>query len=268
MAMVLHQGFLNTAPLWINRQFGITQFSFPSIDLTSFKAKPLPARLRLGHQMEHIFKQLIDHSSYYTIRIANLPLKVRNRTIGEIDFILQNNSTKQLLHVELTYKFYVIDPSITEPVHQLVGPNRRDMFFTKMEKIKQRQFPIIHSDQGKSALLQNGIANEDIEPQCCYKAQLFVPYFQPKVHIRPLNQHCIQGFWLKFEEFNTTEFRAFTYYIPYKSEWVITPQLDRPWQSHYEMLMELNLRMLKENAPMIWVRKPKGVIEKGFVVWW
>ena len=261
-------GFLNTEPLWVNEQFGVRQFEFPEVDVNRFVSKPIPDRLRLGHRMEHVFKQLIAASSLYEIIIYNLTVKKNKRTIGEIDFILRSLPTGQLLHVELTYKFYIIDTVISEPVHQLIGPNRRDMFFTKMEKIKQAQFPLVHSSEGKEALQMNGIDDELVEQQCCFKGQLFVPYDTPKVHIRPLNKGCISGFWIKFDAFNTDTFRQHTYYIPYKQEWVTAPHHHVDWQSHFKILMELNLRMIKENAPMVWMRKSNTEFEKFFVVWW
>ncbi len=172
------------------------------------------------------------------------------------------------MHIELTYKFYIIDTDITEPIHQLMGPNRRDMFFTKMEKIKQRQFPLLHTPQGTDVLKQNGIDPQKVEQQCCFKAQLFVPYRMPNVHIRPLNKACIGGYWLKFNDFNAKEFQSYSYYLPYKSEWVIIPHNEVPWKSHFEILMDVNLRMIKENAPLVWMKKSETEFEKFFVVWW
>ena len=181
---------------------------------------------------------------------------------------MQDNNSQRLLHIELTYKFYIIDTHISEPIHQLIGPNRRDMFFTKMEKIKQRQFQLLHTEEGSRALDEKGIHHEEIEHQCCFKAQLFHPYEESKVHIRPLNSGCIQGFWLKFDAFNSRNFQGFDFYITFKHEWVESPHLDVSWKSHYEILLELNLRMIRENAPMVWMRKSERELEKFFVVWW
>lgn len=261
-------GFLNTPPLWTGEQFGIRQFTFPKIDWTHFQSKPIPQPLRLGHQMEHVFRQLLEASPQYDILLHNLPIKRHNRTIGEIDFILRDGETAHVFHVELTYKFYIIDTAISEPVHQLIGPNRRDMFFTKLEKIKQHQFPLLHTVEGRDALQLKGIDHEKIEHQCCFKGQLFVPYRESEIHIRPLNKACVQGYWLKFDVLNSEEFRGYSYYIPYKSDWVVPPHNDVHWKNHFEILMDINLRMIKESAPMVWMRKSNSDIEKIFVVWW
>lgn len=261
-------GFLNTPPLWQNEQFGIQQFDFPKVDLNTFKAKPIPQNIRLGHQMEYVFKQLVEHCSAYEILLHNLPIRKGKQTLGEIDFILKESNTGQLIHVELTYKFYIINPEISEPIHRLMGPNRRDMFFTKMEKIKNEQFPLVHSEEGTKALSINDIYASEITHQACYKAQLFTPFNAENSSFRPLNKQCIYGYWLSFDAFNTKDFASFHFYIPRKSEWVVQPHDKVLWQNHFETLMEINLRMLKENAPMIWIKKSDSFIEKCFVVWW
>lgn len=244
------------------------QFNFPKIDLNHFSMRPIPKRIRLGHQMEHVFKQCIAHSDSHEILLHGLPIKEGNRTIGEIDFILREVQTHKLIHVELTYKFYIIDPEISEPIHRLMGPNRRDMFFTKMEKIREEQFPLLHSQEGIKALSGKGIDPSKIEHRVCFKAQLFLPFGKTKGHIRPLNPDCIFGYWLRFDDFNSKEFGSNLYSIPYKSQWVVAPYDDVPWLSHRDTLMEINLSMLKENAPMVWMKKPNGQLDKFFVVWW
>lgn len=261
-------GFLNTPPLWVNDQFGISQFTFPEIDFSHFRVQPLTKKLRLGHQMEQIFKQLIDSCPSHDILLHNLPVKREKQTLGEIDFIIKDTRTQKTIHVELTYKFYIIDLDISEPIHRLVGPNRRDMFFTKMEKIKNEQFQLLHTPEGKDALTGYHITTDHLLHKACYKAQLFSPYGTANPAIRPLNTACICGYWLRFNDFNSPTFKSYHYYIPYKSEWVIAPHEAVQWSSHFEVLMDLNIRMLKESAPMVWVKKSEAVFEKLFVVWW
>lgn len=261
-------GFLNTPSIWINEQFGIQQFDFPAVDLKSFTPEPIPKKIRLGHQMEYVFKQLISHSKEFDVILHNLPVREGKQTIGEIDFILKDSQTEKLIHVELTYKFYIINPEISEPIHRLMGPNKRDMFFTKMEKIKNEQFQLLHSKEGIKALSDNEIAHKEVVHQACYKVQLFIPFKDSSANIRPLNKNCICGYWLRFDDFNTDEFKSYQFYIPFKSEWVIEPHTEVQWRNHFEALMDINLRLLKENAPMIWMKKSETEFEKFFVVWW
>jgi hypothetical protein len=46
----------------------------------------------------------------------NIQVIEDKKTIGEIDFIIEDKNTKQVIHMELAYKFY-LDPSISsEPI--------------------------------------------------------------------------------------------------------------------------------------------------------
>lgn len=268
--MLLEQfkGFYRTPPLWKARQFGVYQFDFPRLSFEGFSPKRIPENLRLGHQTEHIFEQLITHEGSYQLMMQNQPIRVQKNTIGEIDFILKRIRTGGFYHVELTYKFYIVDPTISEPVHRLMGPNRRDMFFTKLEKIKNEQLPLVQNQETINILDKNGIKPEFLTQQVCFKAQIFRPYAEKTVHIRPLDPKCVVGYWLRFEEFERSGFEPLQFYIPFKKEWAIAPHLDVTWKSHWETCMEINLRMIQKNAPMVWVRKANDVLEKCFVVWW
>ncbi|MEO0527001.1 MAG: DUF1853 family protein [Bacteroidota bacterium] len=261
-------GFLNTPPLWTKEQFGITQFEFPEIDLNDFVPRPFPNNIRLGHQMEHVFKQFITHDINYRVVLHNIPVRAGNQTLGEIDFVLKDVRRNQIVHVELTYKFYIINTHISEPIHRLMGPNKKDMFFTKMEKIKNQQFQLLHSEEGIDILKNHSISHLEVTHEACYKAQLFIPFKETNINIRPLNKACIIGFWLRFDDFNSQAFQEYQFYVPSKSEWVIRPHDHVNWQSHFDMLIEINLRMLKENAPMVWIKKSANQFEKCFVVWW
>lgn len=218
--------------------------------------------------MEDVCNQLMDHCSDYEVLMYNLPIREQKQTLGEIDFIFKKVETQQLIHVELTYKFYIINPEISEPIHQLIGPNKRDMFFTKMEKIKNEQFKLLHSKAGSMALAQRNIDADAITHQACFKAQLFEPYGSDPLGICPLNPNCIVGYWLRVSDFKTDAFKTYQFYIPYKSQWVLEPHTTVEWTPHYETLLEINLRLLKQNAPMVWMKKSNNEIEKFFVVWW
>ena len=87
------------------------------MDLKHFSPTPIPQKIRLGHQMEYVFKQVLDYCSNYDVLIHNLPIRKGKQTIGEIDYILLDKETQQLIHVELTYKSYIINPNIFEPLN-------------------------------------------------------------------------------------------------------------------------------------------------------
>jgi len=263
------KGFINSDVLWTGNQFGLEQFEIPLIDLQTFKPKPIPTNLRLGHQIEHIFTQLLRYCNEYKVLAHSIQIKNGNNTIGELDYLIQStNENQRLIHLELSYKFYLLDPDISEPIHRLVGPNRKDMFFTKLDKTKDKQLPLLFTDHSRRTLISKGLPTENIEQQVCFKAQLFAPYEQKLPSIRPLNTSCVTGYWLRFSDFENADFKTNRFYLPRKYEWLHAPHTGVKFSRYFDTLMEINLQHLNERAPMVWMKKPDGIIEKFFVVWW
>ncbi len=262
------EAFITTAPLWIERQFEIKQFVFPEIDPKAVLEINIPEKLRLGHKMEHLFKNCLKGQVYYELLAHNIPIKRDNRTIGEMDFLLRDNRDNQILHLELTYKFYLIDPTLGEPVYQLIGPNRNDTFFSKLEKLKNTQFKIPFTAEGKEQLSKLDIGTENIKQEACFKAQLFTPYKRSKISINPLNTNCFAGFWISLDTFTSSDFLGYEYYLPSKDEWILMPCNTVSWMSYNEVLIELNTLLSNKRSPLVWMKKTVSVFEKLFVVWW
>ena len=238
------------------------------MDLSDFSPAPIPENLRLGHQIEVVCKQLLDHSLQYEVLVYNLPIREGKQTLGEIDFILKDVATEQIIHVELTYKFYIINPDIKDPLHQLIGPNKRDAFYMKMEKIKKRQFTLLHSEAGTTALTKLDIDANKVVHQTCFKAQLFKPYKADTLQIHPLNENCVVGYWVRLSDFNTDIFTLYKYYIPDKSQWVLNADNTYEWNSHADTRVVIDQHLVKQNSPLVWMKKSETEFEKFFVVWW
>ncbi|MFC4636149.1 DUF1853 family protein [Dokdonia ponticola] len=276
-------GFLASSPLWKGTQFGLQQFELPPLDLTHFEPTPIPEKLRLGHQIEYIFHQLVSHLDPYEVIAHNIQIKKGNDTVGELDFLIRsslparqfretcqetNQNSKKLLHLELTYKFYIIDPTIADPIHQLVGPNRKDAFFAKLEKTKQKQLPLVFTEEGIQTLTTLGIDPTEINQKVLFMGQIFTPYHTSVPSIAPLQTDCIVGYWVHMHDFELDDFKAHTYYITYKSEWIHIPHNEVSWSSHQEILPKIHAKHQVKRAPMLWIKKADHSIDKCFVVWW
>ena len=266
--MLDFEGFIDTAPLWEDTFLGLQQFTMPFIDLSTFVPSEIPIKLRLGHRIEHIFGQLITHSRQYDLIAHNLQIQKEKITVGELDFILQDRKTGQLVHVELSYKFYILDPSLKIPIQRAMGPNRKDQFFAKMEKTNNKQLPIVFTAEGRHALQQLQIIPESLDQQCCFLGQLFVPYQTVLKKFDPFPNGAIVGYWLGISEFMTTDFHTHSYYIPNKFEWLHIPHEDVLWQTHEQIIGCIAEQHVQERAPMVWIRTIQGPLEKCFVVWW
>ncbi|MGM0390922.1 MAG: DUF1853 family protein [Bacteroidota bacterium] len=268
------QGFSRTPPLWENRDvFGLQQFDFPkysipeNIDLQ--RAIPdLETNYVLGKRMERYFEFLLKYSNNIKVLKSNIQIQQEKITLGEIDFLAEDILLDQYHHIELVYKFYVYDPSYENGLARWIGPNRKDSLLQKIEKLKQRQFPILYKPETKEALSLLGLKAEDFAQSVCFKASLFIPKGIQYTHLLQLNKNCISGFWMHFDEFTSEEYSGHNYYIPNKQDWPVHPEFSEEWFSYSEIKKDILMQHQKKKSPLVWMRKNSREFERIFIVWW
>ncbi|MFT6112272.1 MAG: hypothetical protein ACJAXV_001059, partial [Bacteroidia bacterium] len=124
---------------------GISTFRLSQLNLSTDLEAKLPSNVRLGHLAEKVVSKLIKSSTNYTLLYENIQILEDKKTIGEIDFILQEVHTREITHVELAYKFYLYDPACSsEPIKNWIGPNRNDSLQEKLDKLEKKQFPLLY----------------------------------------------------------------------------------------------------------------------------
>lgn len=263
-----HKAFFKTPPLWTGELDGLNQFVFPKIDFESLEIGSIPSNLRLGHKIEHIFLQLIQHSHQYKVVAHNVPIRKEKISLGEIDFLLQDVYNHEFIHVELTFKFYVIHDKAIPTERQLIGPNQRDSFVAKKERIINHQIPLFKSPEAIATLQQFGIKSSKLLHRVCFKCQLFSPYTETNLDLVPLNSDCLSGRWISFQKFKSPIFFEYRYYLPSKPEWLVDPHLGVNWLTHSEILGLITDRLGNKISPMIWLKSDDITIEKLFILWW
>tara|TARA_R110000737_G_scaffold24491_1_gene43203 strand:- start:63 stop:878 length:816 start_codon:yes stop_codon:yes gene_type:complete len=263
-----YKAFYNTPTLWTGELDGLKQFVFPEIYFENLDMGSIPSKLRLGHKIEHIFLKLIQHSRQYKVIAHNIPIRKEKVSLGEIDFLLQDVDSHQFSHVELTYKFYVISEEATNIEHQLIGPNQRDSFKAKKERIINHQIPLLKTPEATSVLQRFNIKPSELLHQVCFKSQLFVPFMVHNMDLSPFNSNCISGRWIPFHTFKFPEFFKYQYYLPSKQEWLLDPQQGVNWLNHKDVLDLITVGLENKNAPLLWMKSSDYTVEKLFVVWW
>lgn len=247
-----YQGFLKSRLIWTGDAFGMTQFELPISSVDISKLPLVPTDRRLGHQAEFVFLQLLMSSIEFEVLAHSIQLIGNKRTLGELDYIVRNVQTKEVLHIELTYKFYIVDKAIPEPIDQIIGPNRKDTFVYKLNKTRDKQLPLLYSEPSRITLEEMGLDIASIIQKVAFYAHIFVPYDDRIFHVEKLNEDCLAGFWVTREQMEVEVFKICVYYRPSKSEWLHIPHDKVQWKSYHEIMDEICSSLDEGRSVMLW----------------
>lgn len=228
----------------------------------------IPNNIVLGRRMEYYFRYYIEKLSHHRILAANLQIRQDKITLGELDFLVQNENSREISHVELVYKFYLYDPSFPSETDRWIGPNRRDSLLKKLERLRDHQFPLLFRKDTQEILGSLQINPEEVTQKICFKAHLFLPYTLRTHELPLINQECIAGRWVRATEFTFEEFGNQFFYIPKKENWPVDPRHNDEWFDFKDIQPQLQHHLLQNRAPLVWVKSGKDSYNKIFVVWW
>lgn len=244
---------------------GIPSFELRSLHMPLTLDFELPHNLRLGHLVERVVAGALHAASNYYVVYENVQIKNGTTTLGELDFILQNKETKAFVHMELAYKFYLYDASISDEIpHNWIGPNRNDSLVLKLEKLQKQQFKLLHTSYAQAQL--SGLEHQKVTQQLCLLANLFVPLGFDISQI-PQYQHALIGYYMDFKAFLAYVSGTSRFYIPNKKEWGMAPQSALQWYDLDTIQTPIADALSKKQAPLVWI-KSEQEFEQLFVVWW
>lgn len=222
----------------------------------------------LGKRAEVFFKYYIQLSNRYKEIGYSLQVIDDKKTIGEFDFICQDKFQNETIHVELVNKIYLYDDSLHEnPDYCWIGPNRRDRFIDKLEKLKSQQFPLLYHPKAESTFLKLNINPWKVKQKLCFKAILFLPE-QCNTRFFTTNLEAVAGYFYTLEEFLNKKWKHHTFFIPKKINWFTDETQHTKWNSYSKTLHQLQVFMEQKQSVMLFRRNKKGETHKCFVVWW
>lgn len=258
-----YKGYSRTPNLWLGDTiYGLSQFEYELSNPLPIAAHSLLPQ-RLGKRIEHFVSHDIKQLPNTEIITENLQIKRDKQTIGEIDAIITQNS--QPIHLEIIYKFYLYDESVgTSQLDHWIGPNRNDSLVFKLNKLKQKQLPLLYHEQTKKQLDYLSIQN--IEQSVLFKAQLFVPKPFNIATLESINTNCIAGYYYTIKQLPS--FSDCQFYIPNKLNWLITINQRVTWLNFTEFEVQLTVLLQKKRSPLVWIKHPDGILERAFIVWW
>jgi hypothetical protein len=246
---------------------GVTNFELNQLNISDVSSYPDLPMIRLGKQIERVFSFLIQNSSNYSILKENIQIIDGKITIGELDFIIKSNETSEVSHLEIVYKFYLYDPNNSEiELEKWIGPNRKDSFIEKFDKLKSKQFPLLY--KSKTVDVLNDLDLSKMSQQLCFMASLFVPFSMLDKSVSIINNSAIVGYWLTLIDFKIHAKSNAQYYLPKKQEWGIAPHHNSEWYSFSEVSELINESLSREFSPLIWIKRSDLRYEQCFIVWW
>lgn len=258
------EGFLNTACLWQkDAVFGLSQFEISS---ESQKINTIiDENLRLGKYVERLVSFELQQHKNISVLAENIQIQKDKITLGELDCLLLKNDKP--IHLEIIYKFYLYDASVgTSEIEHFIGPNRKDSLIEKLNKLKEKQLPLLYADDCKPVLEKFRLKAKTITQQVYFKAQLFLPFANKNLQLKTLNNACIVGFYINKNEL--LQFNDCKFYIPKKKDWLIAPNANVDWLNFESFSSIAQDYFEQKYSAFIWVKLKNGLIKKVFLVWW
>ncbi|WP_010520943.1 DUF1853 family protein [Aquimarina agarivorans] len=240
--------------LWDDQFEGLTQFAPTIIEQLPTHFFTKPGYQRLGKVAESLFNDYIQTTPNFKVVLENYQVIDNKQTIGELDVVLKNEFDKTIYHVELVTKFYVYHPDYDpDSIDAWIGPNRNDSLKNKIEKLQNKQLPLLYHPITKSFLQSLGLTPEGIHQRVCYKAWLFVPLkFNSKLNL--FNNQCIAGNYVTFDELMGLHNLKTTYFCPPKKDWLRFPETQKEWHLLTDCMPKIQEFMNGHQAIMIWIQ--------------
>ena len=220
----------------------------------------------LGKQAEAIFEHLLSNSSKYNLLASNRQIQNNKITIGEIDYLLQDTETEAYIHVELACKFYLFDNTIESKYEgKWIGPNRKDTLLDKLNKLKEKQFPLLHRQESETLLSELNIKASQFKQEQCILTSLYIPQ-KIDIHTLPIEyQECVVGTWISFKDLKLKS--NYSYALPSKKQWLLPSASIKNWLDHNEATTQISISIEQKRAIQVYEKK-NAVSRKFFVVWW
>ena len=234
-SQALLQSFLE-GPLLVTDLPEATTFPFHELSLPNTDTELNPNQ-KLGHLCEDAFATLLDSSTNFEILAKNLQIQTDiHTTVGELDFLIRDSESGNLIHLELATKFYLAVE--TNDGLTLPGPDARDNYFKKLNHLRTNQLKLTHHHQ---QALPNEFRDVVIIPQQLVYGCLF-DYVQAG---RPasaefIDPDCRRGRWLSIGEC--------TDYFPSATQFQVIP---KPlWPVPLELFGDLPLETWKPDTSL------------------
>jgi hypothetical protein len=151
---------------------------------------------RLGFLYQELCRRLFDQHPHYRMIAEEVQLQQDKRTIGAIDFLLENTQENRVEHWEVAIKFYLLKQGIW------YGPNAKDRLDIKLSRMLEHQLTMTDTQTFQNAFPELG----KITKHLLMQGRLYInPFECEDVPINclglPIEQQNINGFWCYQNQF-------------------------------------------------------------------
>lgn len=162
-------------------------------------------RPRLGVYFERLYHFLLSNILEWPVLLTNEQVRQNGRTVGELDFVVQNRHENRVEHHEIAVKFYLgVNDNEGKPT-LWYGPNAQDRLDIKIDRLLSHQCRMTERPETRQLLESHGI--EQPSPRLFMPGYLFYPQKQDLSPPANTPADHGQGEWCRAESLDETDVR-------------------------------------------------------------
>lgn len=173
--------------------------SFPGESSNTAKAddSEYSGNPRLGFLYQELCRRLFDCSNQYRVVAEEIQLQQNGRTLGAIDFLVENRASLQTEHWEVAIKFYLLKDGYW------YGPNAKDRLDKKLKRMLEHQLTMSETE----AFQQRFPKLASVSQHLLMQGRLYTNPFDtepvPETCLTlPINQERVTGYWCYQSQFH------------------------------------------------------------------
>lgn len=169
------------------------------------------ARLRLARQgklgayFEALVCALVECSDHYRVLARGVIIQGSERTLGELDVLIQHQQSGETVHLELALKFYLAVPDTASATW--IGPGLRDFLRLKYHHLRDQQLTL--PDRARQASVWPGQLPFPDRSMPWVTGRLYYPWqMQPTGEDPLLEPGHRYSHWLTLSDFQSLDFNS------------------------------------------------------------
>lgn len=159
---------------------------------------------RLGRYFENLlgFWLAWPENPFYRLVHRGLAVCSQRRTLGELDFLVEDLRSGRLQHWEVAVKFY-LGTACGGDYHHWLGPALKDRLDLKVQRLLHHQLDLVVTPEGAGLMRYLNLPPPD--PVCLLKGRLFYPPDADRRTWAPTgaSPDHLAGWWMSADDFLT-----------------------------------------------------------------